>query len=61
MNKLYLVEIKLGPFKIRRYVLNSEYLAKVITENPDYEYVKVLKEIKDEELTKPKTRKLQKK
>ncbi len=54
---MYLVEIKLGPFKIRRYVLNSEYLAKVLTENPDYEYVKVLKEIKDEELTKPKIRK----
>lgn len=54
---MYLVEIKLGPFKIRRYVLNSEYLAKVLTENPDYEYVKVLKEIKDEELAKPKIRK----
>jgi len=57
MNKLYLVEIKLGPFKIRRYVLNSEYLAKVLTENPDYEYVKILKEIKDEELAKSKIRK----
>ena len=57
MNKLYLVEIKLGPFKIRRYVLNSEYLAKVLTENPDYEYVKILKEIKDEELSKSKIRK----
>ena len=54
---MYLVEIKLGPFKIRRYVLNSEYLAKVLTENPDYEYVKVLKEIKDEELAKSKIRK----
>ena len=54
---MYLVEIKLGPFKIRRYVLNSEYLAKVLTENPDYEYVKILKEIKDEELAKSKIRK----
>lgn len=53
---MYLVEVKLGAFKIRRYVLNSEYLAKVLTENPDYEYVKVLKEIKDEVIEKPKVK-----
>jgi hypothetical protein len=58
MNKLYLVEIKLGNVKIKRYILNSEMLGRLIQENiNNYEYVKILEEIPNEELTKPKTRK----
>ena len=40
---MYLVEIKLGPFKIRRYVLNTT-LEQIMQENPDYEYVKVVQD-----------------
>ena len=50
---MYLVEIKLGSFKIRRYVLNAEMLGRLIQENMDtYEYVKILEEIPND---KPKT------
>lgn len=45
---MYLVEIKLGNEKIRRYVLNAEELGRLIQENIDtYEYVKILEEIPD--------------
>ena len=58
---MYLVEIKLGSFKIRRYVLNAEMLGRLIQENMDtYEYVKILEEIPNEELEKPKTKKRKK-
>lgn len=55
---MYLVEIKLGDCKIRRYVLNSEMLGRLIQENMNtYEYVKILEEIPNDELGKPKTKK----
>ena len=55
---MYLVEIKLGSFKIRRYVLNAEMLGRLIQENMDtYEYVKILEEIPNDELGKPKVNK----
>lgn len=58
---MYLVEIKLGDFKIQRYVLNGEELGKLIQENiNNYDYVKILKEIKDEEVDKPKIRRRKK-
>ena len=59
---MYLVEIKIGNDKIRRYVPTPEMLGRLIQENMDtYEYVKILEEIPNEELVKPKTKKLQKK
>ena len=58
---MYLVEIKLGDAKIQRYVLNAEALGRLIQENINtYEYVKILEEIKDEEVDKPKTRRRKK-
>ena len=58
---MYLVEIKLGNEKIRRYVLNSEMLGRLIQENMNtYEYVKILEEIPNEELEKPKIKKRKK-
>ena len=58
---MYLVEIKLGSFKIRRYVLNAEMLGRLIQENMNtYEYVKILEEIPNDELGKPKTKKRKK-
>ena len=57
---MYLVEIKLGDYKIQKYVINSEMLERLISENPQYEYVKVLKEISSEEITKPKVRRKKK-
>ncbi len=41
---MYLVEIKLGSFKIRRYVLNTTTLEQIMQENPDYEYVKLVQD-----------------
>lgn len=43
---MYLVEIKLGEDKIKKYVLNSEMLERLIKENPQYEYVKIIEELK---------------
>ena len=55
---MYLVEIKLGNVKIKRYILNSEMLGRLIQENMhNYEYVKILEETPNEELAKPKIRK----
>jgi len=51
--RMYLVEIKLGPYKIRRYILDNEALEKLIKENPQYEYVKIIKEVQTD---KPKTK-----
>lgn len=39
---MYLVEYMLGSFRIRKYILNDEMLARFIAENPQYEYVKVI-------------------
>ena len=59
---MYLVEIKIGNYKIRRYILNAEELGRLIQENMNtYEYVKILEEIPNEELEKPKTKKKEKK
>ena len=41
---MYLVEIKSGDVKIRKYVLNNEYLEQLIKENPQYEYVKIIED-----------------
>jgi len=43
-NNVYLVEIKLGNAKIRRYVLNTTTLEQIMQENPDYEYVKLVED-----------------
>lgn len=54
---MYLVEIKIGNDKIRRYVPTPEMLGRLIQENMDtYEYVKILEEIPNDELGKPKER-----
>ncbi len=44
---MYLVEVKLGAFKIRKYIMTSEDLAKFIEDNPQYEYIKIIEEIDD--------------
>lgn len=55
---MYLIEIKIGPHKIRRYVPTPEMLGRLIQENMEtYEYVKILEEIPNDELGKPKTKK----
>ena len=59
---MYLVEIKIGNDKIRRYVLNAEMLGRLIQENMHtYEYVKILEEIPNDELGKSKAKKRVKK
>lgn len=42
---MYLIEYMLGNYKIRKYILDDEMLARFIRENPQYEYVKVLEEL----------------
>ena len=55
---MYLIEIKIGPHKIRRYVPTPEMLGRLIQENMEtYEYVKILEEIPNDELGKPKAKK----
>jgi hypothetical protein len=54
---MYLIEIKLGDAKIRRYIPNAEMLAQLIEENPQYEYIKIIEEVKDENISKKKVRK----
>ena len=54
--KMFLVEIKLGAYKIRRYIMTAEQLDRLIQENPEYEYVKIIQEI-DEKVDEPKVRK----
>lgn len=59
---MYLVEIKIGERKIRRYIPTPEMLGRLIQENmKTYEYVKILEEIPNEELGKPKVKKRVKK
>lgn len=58
---MYLIEIKLGNDKIRKYVPNADALEKLILENPQYEYVKIIEEVKNTPQSKPKTKVLQKK
>lgn len=53
---MYLVEIKLGDAKIQKFVMNTEMLARLIKENPQYEYVKILQEINNQEPVKHKSR-----
>ena len=45
---MYLVEIKIGDYKIREYVPNYEMLTRLIKQNPQYEYVKIIQEIDTE-------------
>lgn len=42
---MYLIEYMLGNYKIRKYILNDEMLARFIRENPQYEYMRVLGEV----------------
>ena len=58
---MYLVEIKLGDYKIQKYVLNAEALETLILENPQYEYVKIIEEVKNTPQLKSKTKVLRKK
>ena len=45
---MYLIEIKLGDYKIREYVPDYETFKKLVEQNPQYEYVKIIKEIDTE-------------
>lgn len=45
---MYLIEIKLGDYKIREYVPDYEVLNRLIEQNPQYEYVKIIKEVNTE-------------
>lgn len=56
---MYLIEIKSGEVKIRKYVLNSKELDLLMQENPQYEYIKILEEVSDK-MDKPKTRRRKK-
>lgn len=51
---MYLVEIKLGNYKIRRYIYNMETLQKLMLDNPQYEYIKIIEEVNynDKEITR---------
>ena len=43
---MYLVEFKIGNYKIRRYISDAKVLGELIQDNMDtYEYVKIIKEI----------------
>lgn len=53
---MYLVEIKLGNYKIRRYVYNMETLQKLMLDNPQYEYIKIIEEVNDKEVTRKRKR-----
>jgi len=45
---MYLIEIKWDDIIIRKYVQDAEHLGRLITEElPRYEYIKILKGIKD--------------
>ena len=43
---MYLIEYKLGDFVIRKFILDDNALALFVMENPQYEYVKIIKEVK---------------
>lgn len=55
---MYLIEYKLDDIIIRKYIADNDALEHMIeTELPNYEYIKILKEIKDQiliECNKPK-------
>lgn len=57
---MYLVEIKLGNYTIRRYIYNMETLQKLMTDNPQYEYIKIIEEVNYNDKTKEVTRKRRK-
>lgn len=44
---MYLVEIKTGEVKIKRYILDKNALETLKQENPQYENIKILEEIKE--------------
>lgn len=54
---MYLVEIKLGNYKIRRYIYNMETLQKLMLDNPQYEYIKIIEEVNFNDKTNEITRK----
>lgn len=55
---MYLIEYKLGDGSIKKFIGNTELLKKFIEDNPQYEYIKILEEIPNEDLLeKPKTKK----
>lgn len=55
---MYLIELKSGEVILRKYIPDNNALERLIeTELPNYEYIKILKEIKDQiliECNKPK-------
>lgn len=58
---MYLIEIKLGDYKIKKYVPDAKTLGQLIQDNMNnYEYVKIIEEIPNYELGKPKVRKKKK-
>lgn len=55
---MYLIEYKCGDFIIKKYVADSKQLGKLIeTEMSNYEYIKILKEIREEIITESKSKK----
>lgn len=47
---MYLIEYKLGDGTIKKFIATTEILEKFIQDNPQYEYIKIIEEISDEEL-----------
>ena len=47
---MYLIEYKLGDGTIRKFIATTELLQKFIEDNPQYEYIKILEEIPNEDL-----------
>ena len=58
---MYLVEIKLGQFKIYRYVLDKEGIRRLLNDSPGYEYINIIKEMPQEEKEVAKVKKREKK
>ena len=42
---MYLIEYKYGDYKVRKYIINDYMLEMFKKENPQYEYVRVLKHL----------------
>lgn len=54
---MYFVEIKIGEEKIKRYIANDQILAELLKNCRQYEYIKILEEIKEIPKPKAKTKK----
>ncbi len=54
---MYLVEYQLGSYRFRKYIVNDEMLERFINDNPQYEYVKIIDEINEDNVKRKVRRK----